>query len=81
MFILWHRPGDSTDNTTVLGDPGGEPFEYDYSVAFRQRILVTNDPVFDAYSIRQLYEEAQDTSGTIHSFIMVKSSIPLSTTK
>jgi hypothetical protein len=31
------------------------------------------DPVFDAYSIQQSPTKRHDTSGTIHSFIMVQS--------
>jgi putative glutathione S-transferase len=61
-------PGDSTDKHRgwVFGDPSGEPFSNTigrggpFPAAYPGN---DPDPVFDAYSIRQLYEEAQDTSG------------------
>lgn len=62
------KPGDQNDKHRgwVFGDPGGEPFSNTigrggpFPAAYPGN---EPDPVFDAYSIRQIYEEAADTSG------------------
>jgi putative glutathione S-transferase len=62
------QPNDPNDKHRgwVFGDPGGEPFTNTigrggpFPAAYPGN---EPDPVYDAYSIRQIYEAANDTSG------------------